>query len=174
MLAYTIIRSRRSSVALEVTKQGTLLVRAPLHLSERAIADFVNAHAGWAEAHLRRRAEELAAAPPPLTEAEIQSLIQRAKAVLPEKVSHYAARLGVTPAGLRITRARTRYGSCSAANRLSFSCFLMDCPEEAIDLVVVHELCHIRHHDHSPAFYALLESILPDHRVRKKLLHMRG
>lgn len=161
-------------MALEVTKQGKLLVRAPLHLSDQAIADFVNAHADWAETHLRRRAAELASALPPLTEAEIQSLTERAKAVLPGKVACYAARLGVTPAGLRITRARTRYGSCSAANRLSFSCFLMDCPEEAIDLVVVHELCHIRHHDHSPAFYTLLESILPDHRERKKLLYMRG
>lgn len=48
----------------------------------------------------------------------------------------------------------------------------MLCPEEAIDLVVVHELCHIRHHDHSPAFYALLASVLPDHRERRKLLRM--
>ena len=46
----------------------------------------------------------------------------------------------------------------------------MQYPDEAIDLVVVHELCHIAHHDHGPGFYALLGSILPDHRERMKLL----
>ena len=46
----------------------------------------------------------------------------------------------------------------------------MDCPEEAIDLVVVHELCHIREKNHGPRFYALLEQYLPDYKERKKLL----
>ncbi|WP_418725219.1 M48 family metallopeptidase, partial [Dysosmobacter sp.] len=53
---------------------------------------------------------------------------------------------------------------------LCFSCFLMNCPESAIDLVVVHELCHIKVKNHGPAFYALLERYLPDYRERKKLL----
>ena len=78
--------------------------------------------------------------------------------------------MGLTPTGVKITSARTRYGSCSSKNSLCFSCFLMNAPEEAIDLVVVHELCHIRHKNHGPAFYALLASVLPDHRQRKQLL----
>ena len=75
---------------------------------------------------------------------------------------------GVT--GVKITTARKRYGSCSGKNSLCFSCFLMLCPEEAIDLVVVHELCHIQVKNHGPDFYALLEQVLPDWRERKKLL----
>ena len=78
--------------------------------------------------------------------------------------------MGVTPTGLKITTARKRYGSCSGKNSLCFSCFLMNCPEEAIDLVVVHELCHIREKNHGPRFYALLEQYLPDYKERKKLL----
>ena len=78
--------------------------------------------------------------------------------------------MDVRPTGLKITTARKRYGSCSGKNSLCFSCFLMDCPEEAIDLVVVHELCHIREKNHAPRFYALLGQYLPDYKERKKLL----
>ena len=46
----------------------------------------------------------------------------------------------------------------------------MQYPQAAIDYVVVHELCHIRHHDHSPAFYRLVESVLPDYKERERLL----
>ena len=46
----------------------------------------------------------------------------------------------------------------------------MRCPEEAVELVVVHELCHIREKNHGPRFYALLEQYLPDYRERKNLL----
>ena len=78
--------------------------------------------------------------------------------------------MGLVPTGFRVTAARTRYGSCSARNSLCFSCFLMNSPEEAVDLVVVHELCHIRVKNHGPAFYALLAQYLPDYQSRKKLL----
>ena len=60
--------------------------------------------------------------------------------------------------------------SCSGKNRLCFSWRLMDYPEEAIDYVVVHELAHIRHHNHSRDFYALVASILPDYKERQALL----
>ena len=61
----------------------------------------------------------------------------------------------------------------SGKNSLCFSCFLGECPPEAVELVVVHELCHIVHKNHGAKFYALLESILPDWRQRKGLLTMR-
>ena len=77
----------------------------------------------------------------------------------------------VHPTGLRITTARKRYGSCSSKGSLCFSCYLMCCPEEAVVLVVVHELCHLREMNHGPGFYALLERYLPDWKERKKLLH---
>ena len=76
----------------------------------------------------------------------------------------------LVPAGIKITSARTRFGSCSSKNSICFSWRLMLYPPEAIDYVIVHELAHIRHHDHSPAFYALIEQYLPDWKARMKLL----
>ena len=78
--------------------------------------------------------------------------------------------MGVTPTGFKVTTARKRYGSCSGRNSLCFSCFLMEYPEEDIDLVVVHELCHIKEKNHGPRFYALLGQYLPDYKERKKRL----
>lgn len=168
-MCYEIVRSRRRTVALEVTREGRVLVRAPLRMPEEEIRRFVACHAAWLE-KARERVATHRAAHPPLSEAEITALRQRAGEVLPGKVAHYAERMGVTPTSVRITAARTRFGSCSGKNGLCFSLYLMQYPEAAIDCVVVHELAHIRHHDHSAAFYAEVARIMPDYKERLRLL----
>lgn len=174
MEPYELIRSRRRTLALEITAGGRLLVRAPNRASRARIDAFVEAHAAWIEKHLEEQRRKAARRPPPPTPEEIEALKEQARAVLPGKIDFWSEKMGVTPAGFRVTTARKRYGSCSAKNRLCFSCFLMNCPEEAVELVVVHELCHILEKNHGPRFYALLEQYLPDWRERKKLLSMSG
>ena len=170
MESYELIRSRRRTLALEITRDCRVLVRAPLRLSQAKIDAFVESHAAWIQTHLEQQRQRMASTPPPPTQADIATLKATARAVLPEKVAYWSEKMGVRPTGLKITTARKRYGSCSGKNSLCFSCFLMDCPEEAIDLVVVHELCHIREKNHGPRFYALLGQYLPDYKERKKLL----
>ena len=169
MSAYELIRSRRRTLALEITRDCRVLVRAPLRTSQARIDAFVSAHQDWIARHLERQRQRAAAAPPP-TEGDIAALKARARETLPPKVAYWAGVMGVHPTGMKITAAQKRYGSCSGKNSLCFSCFLMRQPEAAIDLVVVHELCHIREKNHGPAFYALLAQYLPDYKERKKLL----
>ena len=166
---YEVIRSKRRTLAIEVTRECNVLVRAPMRCPNAVIKSFVNAHEAWISAQvekLRKRAEEY----PEPTDEEREALIQRAKEILPEKVKYYSEKLGLTPTKITITGAKTRFGSCSAKNAVCFSWRLMRYPEEAIDYVVVHELCHIAHHNHSREFYALIESVMPDYRKREKLL----
>ena len=166
MMTYELIRYRRKTMSLEVTRDRRLVVRAPLQAKQEEIDAFVAKHEAWAQRHL-------ATMPPPLPEftaEEIAALKRKAAEILPGKVAHWSAVMDVKPTGMKITTARKRYGSCSGKNSLCFSCFLMRYPEEAIDLVVVHELCHIKVRNHGPDFYALLEQYLPDHKERKKLL----
>ena len=170
METYELIRSGRKTLALEITRDCRVLVRAPRTVSQKAIDDFVAKHRDWIARHLKDQRQRTAAVPPAPTPAEIEALKARARAVLPPKIAFWSQRMGVTPTGLKITTARKRWGSCSVKNSLCFSCFLMDRPEAAIDLVVVHELCHIRVKNHGPAFYALLERYLPDWRERQRLL----
>lgn len=166
---YTVIRSRRRTMALEITREATVLVRAPLLVTDGAIRRFVEAHRDWITLHLARR-EAQSAAHPPLSEAEIAALRARAKAYLPGRVDFWAEAMGVKPTGVKITSARTRFGSCSAKNSLCFSLYLMQYPAEAIDYVVVHELAHIRHKNHGPAFYAEVACYMPDYCRRRALL----
>ena len=170
MEPYELIRSRRRTLALEITPECRVLVRAPMAASRERVEAFVAAHASWIETHLARQRLRAAARPPAPTEEEIEALKARARAVLPERVAYWSRVTGLTPTGVKITAARKRYGSCSGKNSLCFSYFLLNSPPEAVDLVVVHELCHIREKNHGPRFYALLERFLPDWRQRKALL----
>ncbi len=167
--AYELIRSRRRTLALEVTGEGRVLVRAPVRLAQSRIDEFVSRHAGWIEKHQALQEKRRENHPEP-TDAEREALICRAKEILPEKVARYSRLMGLYPTGISITGARKRFGSCSGKNRLCFSWRLMQYPEEAVDYVVVHELAHIRHRDHSRQFYACVEETLPDWRERRKLL----
>lgn len=170
METYELIRSRRRTLALEITPDCRVLIRAPINASQASIRAFVAAHEVWLRTHLEQQRQRMAAAPPPPTPEDIEALKAKARAILPQKVAQWSQKTGLVPTGLKITAARKRYGSCSGKNSLCFSCFLMEQPEAAIDLVVVHELCHIREKNHGPRFYALLEQTLPDWKTRKKLL----
>lgn len=170
METYTLIRSRRKTLALEITKDCNLLVRAPLRCPEATVRAFVAGHRLWIERHTARVRQRTAEAGPPPTAEEIKALKALARSVLPEKVARYASAMGLRPTGVKITSAQKRYGSCSGKNSLCFSCYLMRSPDEAIDAVVVHELAHIRYKNHGKPFYALVEQYMPDYKARKKLL----
>ena len=170
MEPYELIRSGRKTLALEITRDCRVLVRAPRRLSKAQIDAFVAKHETWIARHLEQQRRRAALAPPAPTQAELAALKEKARQLLLPKVAFWSEKMGLVPTGVRITAARTRYGSCSGKNSLCFSCFLANAPEAAMDLVVVHELCHIRVKNHGPAFYALLEQTLPDWRARKQLL----
>ncbi|MBQ4332352.1 MAG: M48 family metallopeptidase [Clostridia bacterium] len=171
MIEYTLIRSDRRTLGLEITPDLTVVVRAPRRCRQPDIDRFVAAHGDWIDRHLevqrRRQAARAARQVTPEQEAELR---RRAVEIIPQRVAVYAARMGVTPTGVRITGAQKRFGSCSGKNSLCFSWRLMQYPMEAVDYVVVHELAHIRHHDHSPAFWGCVERTMPDYRRRQALL----
>ncbi len=85
-----------------------------------------------------------------------------------------AEALGVGPARVSIRDPRTRWGSCSTAGAISYSWRLVICPEPVLDYVVVHELCHLRFHDHSPAFWGMLSAFRPDWKEQADWLRLHG
>ena len=165
----TVKYSKRKTLSLEITRNAEVLVRAPMKTSKKRIEEFIKSHEEWLIFHLERRIKINEAHPEP-TESELAELKTRAKEIIPEKVKYFSSVMGVNPIRVSINSAKTRFGSCSGKNRLNFSCRLMQYPEEAIDYVVVHELAHLRHMNHSPQFHALVAEYLPDWRERQKLL----
>lgn len=168
-MEYQLIRSDRRTLSVEVDASGAVLVRAPRLLPKWRVEAFVRERQGWIEGAKARQAKRQANLPV-IREEDKPCYVKMAKAVLPGKIDAYARRMGVRPTGLTVTSAKTRFGSCSGKNRLSFSWRLMAYPEAAVDYVVVHELAHIRYKDHSRAFYAFIESVLPDYRDRIRIL----
>ena len=81
-----------------------------------------------------------------------------AKADLPLRMERLAAQTGLRYTKLTIRATRTKWGSCSARNTISLSLYLMTLPEHLRDFVILHELCHTVHHNHSERFHRLLDS----------------
>jgi len=169
--ATRLIRARRKTLSIRITQEGNLEIRAPLGMPKGEIEAFLKEKAQWIETHRAKVLAEYAQGQEaPLGEEEILTLAEQMRQCLPEKLNRHAASMGVTFGRVTIRCQQTRWGSCSGKNSLCFSLFLMRYPPEAIDAVVVHELAHIRHKNHGPEFYRLVETTLPDYRQRIALL----
>ena len=102
--------------------------------------------------------------------AAVQIYRSFAKQHLPGRVEEFSRRTGLRASSVKISGAAKRWGSCSGSNSINFSWRLILAPPEAVDYVVVHELAHTLHHNHSTAFWRLVEKILPDYRSREEQL----
>ncbi len=79
------------------------------------------------------------------------------------KVDRYASIIGVQPTGTGIKSFKSRWGSCTSNGRVDFNWKIIMAPIRMVDYVVVHELCHLKKHDHSPAYWREVERIMPDY-----------
>ncbi len=164
-----ILRSNRRTLAVEITKNAETLVRAPYFVSDAEIESFLKSRRAWIEKYTKAMEERLRKYPEP-DEREVKRLLALAKETLPKLTQKYAEMMGVSYKSVKITHAKTRFGSCSKSGSICYSLYLMRYPMPAIEYVVVHELCHLRHFNHSAAFYREIEKYLPDYKIRKALL----
>ncbi len=171
-----VIRSRRKTLSMQVKGDGRVEIRAPLRTSDAEIRCFLETHRRWLEKHLQKAQalQQAKAGVRKLTGAEIAELKKKAKRDLPERVAYWAPLIGVKPGRIAIRCQKTRWGSCSTKGNLNFNCLLMLAPDGVIDSIVVHELCHLKHMNHSKRFYAEIEKVLPDYRQHQQWLKENG
>lgn len=91
-----------------------------------------------------------------------------------ERINYYHHKIGRNPARITIKEQRTRWGSCSSLGNLNFNWKAIMAPSPVLDYIVVHELCHLIHLNHSQDFWNLVASILPDYRERREWLKQNG
>ncbi len=163
---FNLIRSHRKSISLEVKDDLSILVKAPMNMADSKINEFVIKHQKWIE----KQREKIKARTEKLLSCDPLILKEKAKEIIPQRVAYFSSLMGLTPTGVKITSAKTRFGSCNGKNSICFSFYLMLYPDEAIDYVVIHELAHIKYKNHGKAFYALIERYLPDYKKRIKML----
>lgn len=209
---YTLIRSKRKSVAIYLRPDLTIEVRAPLKMPKANIDKFVVSKENWINKKLLllRNMQDKKTAfnlnygdtvlalgkecfivagscnqidfdnerfyiPPNLTAEQIKhSCVQIykliAKQVLLKRTVDFAKLMSVMPSAIKISSAKTRWGSCSAQKNINYSWRLIMAENDVIDYVIVHELAHITEMNHSDRFWAIVAGILPDYKTRRKQL----
>lgn len=173
---FEIIRSNRKSISIEIRTDATVLVRAPLAMKDAEIQRFLKEKESWIRIHLEKIEERqmMSKNIKKLSEGELQKLADTALKVIPIKVKYYADLMNVQYGRITIRRQKTRWGSYSSKGNLNFNCLLMLMPDEVVDYVVIHELCHLIEMNHSKAFWKLVEQVIPDYKEHKKWLRDHG
>jgi len=159
-----------------VKPDGSVTVKAPLFVRDSDIKRFVDSHSDWilkTVAKNRLRSERLSHVDK-LSDTELKALKKKARELIVPLVEEYADIMGVTYGTIAIRAQKSRFGSCSAKGNLNFNCILALCPEGAMRYVVVHELCHRRHMNHSKAFWSMVEEYMPDYREHRLWLKHNG
>lgn len=175
-IEYIIKKSRRRTISVQITPDQKLLVKAPTYTSIKEVEDFLREKRDWILKQINRTKvqSQQAAQMGILSEKEIRKLKRDAKKIIPERVEYYAKLSGITYNRIFIRLQKSRWGSCSVEGNLNFNALLALMPLEVLDSVVVHELCHRRHMDHSKAFYDEVLKIFPDYKKWDKWLKQNG
>lgn len=168
-----VIRSARKSLGLEVRDANAVLARIPARVSDRELKAFVENHRSWIlekTAVMAEREENRKSTPAPPPELLSKTDRMKIQLKIGKRVRHYCETMGVTVGYVAVKNQKTRWGSCSAKGNVNFNYQLAFLPEELLDYVVIHELAHRRHMDHSRAFWAEVEKYCPDYRERRAAL----
>jgi len=169
-MEYKILRHhKRKKLLITVNAMGEVIVKAGIHTSEKYIENFVNSKLDWIENRKKYFAAKFHTRVA-VNKAEIPDL---KKQLLPEMIQltgKYAEIMGVAPKSIKITSAQKRWGSCGTDNAICYSYQCAFLSRRCKEYIVVHELSHIKEHNHSPNFYNVLKTYLPDYKDREKEL----
>ena len=175
-----VIRSNRRSFAIEIGRDKIIKVRVPKRASKVQIDELLMKKQDWILRTLDkmnqrnevsiREAEQVKE----LSSEEIKKLRKEARARLTELTERWANRIGVSYGNISIRGQKTRWGSCSSKGNLNYNYLLMLCPDEVVEYVVIHELCHRIHMNHSMKCWEKIEEYCPQHKQARKWLKQNG
>jgi predicted metal-dependent hydrolase len=174
--------ARARYVRVTVHEDGRVIVTKPKRTSERFVQAFLREREVWiAEAiegmKVLREKKERKYGPartlPRLRRgtAPYRAALKQARTTATDRIRHFSALGKFTYGTISIRNQKSRWGSCSAAGNLSFNYRLIHLPPELVDYLIVHELSHTKHHNHSAAFWAEVGKYIPNHLKRRNELH---
>ncbi len=157
------VRTRRISIRVHPTKGVT--VSCPYMVPYAAAQLFFRSKRDWVLQTIEKQREKYKDIHP-ATAGEIADLRRRAKAELPPRITELADRYGFIFNRLAIKHNSTNWGSCSTRNNINLNLNIVRLPQALSDYILLHELCHLKHHDHGSAFHLLLEHVLTDNTLK--------
>ena len=181
MKGVEIVESARARhVRISVYPDGRVLVtkptRTPLKVIERFIADkqewIQKTQQAFADKKKKRTGPEPISLPRPRRNSKAYVEARKvARKLVTERLNYFNTLYNFPYGSISIRDQKTRWGSCSAAGNLSFNYRLIYLPPELLDYVIVHELCHVKEHNHSQRFWDQMARALPGHKALRKRLH---
>ena len=160
---YRVIKSFRRSFALHI-KNGEVVVKVPFFISKKTVEDFIDKHKNWIEKKNIKKRESL------IDLTKLNDYKRNAKIYIPYRTKELADIYWLIYNNIRITSAKTRWGSCSSKKNLNFTYRLILMHKEIIDYIIIHELAHLKEMNHSRAFWDEVEKMMPDYKVHEKWL----
>ena len=177
VIEFEVKKSKRKKVSIYVYPDGAILVRAPLFVTRKELLKLVEKKAEWMLVKQKEAIEKTKQRPLRVySEEEKACYKKQLKEIIQKRVEFYSVYI---PEAEKINRIvikeqKKRWGSCSSKGNLNFNWKLIFAPPEIIDYVVVHEMCHLKHMNHSKDFWWEVEQILPDYKERRKWLMEHG
>lgn len=179
-MGYEVRESMRArSVRITVYPSGKVVVTKPTRVSAQVVEKFVQERADWIEttlahAHRRRGGLPLIELPKPRKGSRAyKDAIASARALAHERLAHLNKKYTTIYGSVSIRNQKTRWGSCTALNNLSFNYKIAFLPPHLADYIIVHELCHTIEHNHSERFWAQVARTIPNHKEIRKELRTR-
>ena len=156
-------RGRR--VAIRVHPVSGVTVSVPTFVPYAAAMAFFKMKRQWVLDAVRRQKDRLKDTPV-ASSSEIEELRRQAKSELPPRLAELAVRYGFLYNKVTIKHNSSNWGSCSARNNINLNLNIVRLPKALQDYILLHELCHLRHHDHGHGFHLLLEHVLTDNLLK--------
>lgn len=168
-IPYTLRRHPRAKrVRILISRDRKVIVSMPSRFSRRVAEKFVTDKADWIHSVVAGLP-----APNTMTARERRQQTKAARALVHQLVNDYSARYGFRVGNISIRHQRTRWGSCSIEGHLSFNARIVTLPESLQKYIVIHELAHTKEHNHSPRFWTLVGSMVPDYRILRATLRLQ-
>ena len=172
---HQLIRSRRRTISLMINTEAKLIVRAPHKVSEERILFLLSKKADWIQKKQEFFRNRSKTPKITLSKQEIHAAKERLRDTLNQRVGHFANLAQLSYNQIKISNARTRWGSCSGHTRnLMFNWRLALMPPRILDYIVVHELMHLKQANHSRRFWAEVERMIPDYKQDERWLKEYG
>lgn len=163
----TIKKSYRRTISLTVNDDGSLLVRAPYFATQKQINKFLQSKQKWINQSIstvKQRSHQAERFKGLINVNDIKKYREKARVLLTERTDYFSQKFNLTYTNIKITSAKTRWGSCNHKNGLNFNWKILFAPPKVIDYLVVHELSHTIHKNHKKEFWNQVALMHPDHK----------
>ncbi|MCD6110032.1 M48 family metallopeptidase [bacterium] len=173
MKNYHIVRTHRSTISLTINEEAHLIIRAPYHLAESEIEKFIEKKESWLKEKIEIMQNQIQNSNrfiKLVNNKTAYNIKKQAKQKLLERLEYLSEKYNYPYSKMRLSSAKTRWGSCSYKNTISLNWKIMFAPPQVVDYLIIHELVHTKHKNHKKFFWNAVKTAHPHYKEDKQWL----